>query len=202
MGNLTTYVQLTIAAPELAGRWGIRTSPGVRYGNTIERWQTGSAQAVAIFNDTKYPIEAWGFVKWWLSPETQKNFVNQVVSTYGIEYLFFPSNRYALENVPLKREDLQTVKEQFQWLQEVPKMPASYVLEREISNIWNKVVLEGKVLRVAVDDGVNVVNKEFARKLEEFGYYKDGKPVKTFKIYTLDDILKLYKKKPSVGAGI
>lgn len=202
VSNLTTYVQLTIAAPELAGRWSIRTSPGVRYGDTIERWQTGSAQAVAIFNDTKYPIEAWEFVKWWLSPETQKNFVNQVVSTYGIEYLFLPSNRYALENVPLKREDLQTVKEQFQWLQEVPKMPASYVLEREISNIWNKVVLEGKVLRVTVDDGVNVVNKEFARKLEEFGYYKDGKPVKPFKIYTLDDILKIYKKKPSVGAGI
>ncbi|MCX7653074.1 MAG: extracellular solute-binding protein [Fervidobacterium sp.] len=195
IGNLTNYIQLVIAAPELSGRWGIRPSPGVKYGNVIERWQTGSAQAVVIFNDTKYPVEAWEFVKWWLSKETQENFVNQVVSTYGIEYLFLPSNRYAIDNVPLKREDLLILKEQFQWLQEIPKMPASYVLEREISNVWNKVVLEGKVLRVAVDDAVNIVNKEFARKLEEFGYYKDGKPFKPFKIYTVDDILEFYKKK-------
>lgn len=193
VGNLTTYVQLTVAAPELTGRWSIIPSPGVKYGNTIERWQTGSAQAVVIFNDTKYPMEAWEFIKWWLSKETQSDLINQVVSTYGFEYLFVPSNRYAIDNLPLKRMDLKSVKEQFNWIQEVPKMPASYVLEREISNIWNKVVLEGKVLRVAVDDAVTVVNKEFARKLEEFGYYKDGKPLKPFKIYSLNDVWKFYK---------
>ncbi|MGC8902318.1 MAG: extracellular solute-binding protein [Fervidobacterium sp.] len=200
VSNITTYIQLNIAAPELTGRWTIVPSPGVRYGQVIERWQTGSAQAVTIFNDTKYPMETWKFIKWWLSKETQSAFVNQVVSTYGMEYLFIPSNRYVIDDVPLKREDLEAVKEQFKWLQEVPKMPASYVLEREISSIWNKVVLEGKVLRVAVDDAVTTINKEFARKLEEFGYYKDGKPVKSFKIYSLEDVLELYKKKSMEGA--
>ncbi|WP_448375032.1 extracellular solute-binding protein [Fervidobacterium sp.] len=193
VGNLSTYVQLTIAAPELRGLWNMAPSPGVKYNGTIERWQTGSAQAVAILNDTKYPMEAWEFVKWWLSKETQMNFVNQVVSTYGIEFLTIPSNRYAIDGLPLRFSDLEVVKEQFKWLQEVPKMPASYILEREISNIWNKVVLEGRPLRVAVDDSVQVINKEFARKLEEFGYYKDGEPVRPFKIYSLNDIMKWYK---------
>ncbi len=192
VSNLNTYIQLMVAAPELRGMWSIAPSPGVRYGTSIERWQTGSAQAVAILNDTKYPMEAWEFVKWWLSKETQMNLVNRIVSTYGIEFLIIPSNQSAIDGIPLKTEHLKVVKEQFRWLQEVPKMPASYILEREISNIWNKVVLEGKPLKVAVDDGVNVVNKEFARKLEEFGYYKDGKPVKPFRIYTLADILSWY----------
>jgi maltose-binding protein MalE len=192
VSNLNTYIQLTIAAPELRGMWSIAPSPGVKYGSTIERWQTGSAQAVAILNDTKFPMEAWEFVKWWLSKETQVSLVNRIVSTYGIEFLFIPSNQFAIDGIPLKTEHIKVVKEQFKWLQEVPKMPASYILEREISNIWNKVVLEGKPLKVAVDDSVIVVNKEFARKLEEFGYYKDGKPVKPFKIYTLEDVISWY----------
>jgi len=193
VGNLGTYVQLTIAAPELKGMWSIVPSPGVEWNGVIERWQTGSAQAVAIFNDTKYPMESWEFVKWWLSEETQRQFINQVVSTYGIEFLMIPANRNAVSWLPIRQSDLSVIKSQFEWLQEVPKMPASYILEREISNIWNKVVLEGKPLRVAVDDGINVVNKEFARKLEEFGYYENGKPVRPFKIYELEDILTWYK---------
>ncbi|MGQ9856850.1 MAG: extracellular solute-binding protein [Fervidobacterium sp.] len=193
VGNLGTYVQLTIAAPELKGMWSIVPSPGVEWNGVVERWQTGSAQAVAIFNDTKYPMESWEFVKWWLSEETQRQFINQVVSTYGIEFLMIPANRNAVSWLPIRQSDLSVIKSQFEWLQEVPKMPASYILEREISNIWNKVVLEGKPLRVAVDDGINVVNKEFARKLEEFGYYKNGKPVRPFKIYELEDILSWYK---------
>lgn len=199
VSNLNTYIQLSIAAPELRGLWSIAPSPGVEYNGVVERWQTGSAQAVAILNDTKYPVEAWEFVKWWLSKETQMNLVNRIVSTYGTEFLIIPSNRYAIDGIPLKTEHLKVVKEQFNWLQEVPKMPASYILEREISNIWNKVVLEGKPLKVAVDDGVIIVNKEFARKLEEFGYYKDGKPVKPFKIYTLQDVLNWYSQDLNTG---
>lgn len=194
VGNLGTYVQLIIAAPELNGLWSIAPSPGVNHNGTVERWQTGSAQAIAILNDTKYPMESWEFVKWWLSKETQISFVNQVVSTYGIEFLTIPSNKYAIDGLPLRFSDLKVIKEQFEWLQEVPKMPASYILEREISNIWNKVVLEGKPLRVAVDDSVQIVNKEFARKLEEFGYYKDGRAVRPFKIYTISDIMKWYER--------
>jgi ABC-type glycerol-3-phosphate transport system substrate-binding protein len=188
VSNLATYVQLMIAAPELKGLWGLAPSPGVDQGD-VERWQTGSAQAVAIFGDTAYPQEAWQFLKWWLSRETQSRFVFQVLSTYGLEYLILPSNRFAFEDVPLPHEDKEAIREQWKWLQEVPRSPATYILEREISNIWNRIVLEGKPIRVAVDDAVQRINREILRKMEEFGYVVDGKKVKEYDIPDLEKIL-------------
>jgi ABC-type glycerol-3-phosphate transport system substrate-binding protein len=188
ISNLATYIQLMIAAPELKGLWGLAPSPGVEQGD-IERWQTGSAQAVAIFGDTAHPQEAWQFLKWWLSQETQSRFVFQILSTYGLEYLILPSNRFAFEDVPLPHEDKEAIREQWKWLQEVPRSPATYILEREISNIWNRVVLEGRPIRVAVDEAVQRINREILRKMEEFGYVVDGKKVKEYEIPDLEKIL-------------
>ncbi|SSC12757.1 ABC-type sugar transport system, periplasmic component [Mesotoga infera] len=188
ISNLATYVQLMIAAPELKGLWGLAPSPGVAHGD-IERWQTGSAQAVAIFGDTAHPQEAWQFLKWWLSKETQSRFVFQVLSTYGLEYLILPSNRFAFEDVPLPHEDKEAIREQWEWLQEVPRSPATYILEREISNIWNRVVLEGRPIRVAVDDAVQRINREILRKMEEFGYVVNGRKVREYEIPDLEKIL-------------
>jgi ABC-type glycerol-3-phosphate transport system substrate-binding protein len=144
---------------------------------------------VAIFGDTAHPQEAWQFLKWWLSKETQSRFVFQVLSTYGLEYLILPSNRFAFEDVPLPHEDKEAIREQWEWLQEVPRSPATYILEREISNIWNRVVLEGRPIRVAVDDAVQRINREILRKMEEFGYVVNGRKVREYEIPDLEKIL-------------
>ncbi len=78
--------------------------------------------------------------------------------------------------------------EQWQWLQEPVKLPGSYMQERELSNAWNKIVFDGVNPRVAIDSSIIIINREIARKMEEFGYLQDGVKVKEFKIPTIETV--------------
>jgi hypothetical protein len=71
-------------------------------------------------------------------------------------------------------------------VQEPIRLPGSYMQERELSNLWNRIVFDGVNPRVAIDRSVIIINREIARKMEEFGYLKDGERVKEFKIPTLE----------------
>jgi hypothetical protein len=53
---------------------------------------------------------------------------------------------------------------------EVARIPGTYLLERELSNAFNDIVVNGKTLRTRIDKAVKTVNREIDRKLEEFGY--------------------------------
>ena len=51
----------------------------------------------------------------------------------------------------------------------------------------DKMVFDGTVGQVAVDEAKNDVNKEIVRKMQELGYYDDnGKMVKKFKLRGYD----------------
>jgi ABC-type glycerol-3-phosphate transport system substrate-binding protein len=190
ISNFTTYLQLMVGAPELKNSWDIALSPGVKNGNIIERWQTGSAQSAMVFNTTKYPNEAWEFLKWWTSEKTQTDFGQRIQTLYGKEFMWNSANIKAFSKIPIPDEHKKIILEQWEWLKEVPKTPAGYMTERELSNIWIKVVLQGKNLRASVDDSVNKINKEIQRKLEEFGYIKNGKKIKNYYIPKFEDVLK------------
>jgi hypothetical protein len=60
--------------------------------------------------------------------------------------------------------------------------------EREISNAWNRIVFDGVNPRVAIDNSMLIVNREIIRKMEEFGYLKDGAKVREFKIPTIETV--------------
>jgi ABC-type glycerol-3-phosphate transport system substrate-binding protein len=186
IGNITTYVQMQVAAPELKGAWGIAPAPGVERDGTVVRWQPGSAQVSMIFKDTEHPEEAWTFLKWWSSTETQVRFANQLLTLYGKEYLWNTANTEAFKQAYWPEEDKAVVLEQWAWLKEAPKTPSAYMIERELSNIWNKVVFDGENIQSAVEESVNEIDKETVRKMEEFGYMKNGKPIAPYPVPTIE----------------
>ncbi|HQC41077.1 MAG TPA: hypothetical protein PK148_07760, partial [Petrotogaceae bacterium] len=152
-------------------------------------WHAGSTQACMIFKNTQNPESSWEFIKWWMSRETQSNFGYQVQALYGKEYMYNSANIRAFEQIPIPSEHKSTVLQQWKWMKEIPKTPAGYMLERELSNIWIKIVLQGKNTRAAVDESVIKINKEISRKLEEFGYSKDGVKIKDYYIPSIEDII-------------
>ena len=83
----------------------------------------------------------------------------------------------AFAGLPWVSNHKQVILEQTEWLTEVPRVPGSYMLEREISNAYNSIVLDGDNLRTAVDLANKRINRETYRKLEEFGYMKDGEVI-------------------------
>jgi len=96
-----TYLQLELAAPELAGQWGVSLVPGEKQedGNVL-RYQIADATACMILENTDKPDKAWHFLKWWLSTDTQLTFANRLQTTLGSEYRWNTANLTAFEQLP------------------------------------------------------------------------------------------------------
>jgi ABC-type glycerol-3-phosphate transport system substrate-binding protein len=189
VSNLETYVKLLTAAPELAGLWGVALYPAtVLPDGTKRRYTTGSAQASIVFRGTEQPEAAWAFLKWWLSTETQAEFQERLMLNYGRAYLWNSANLGAFRRLNIPEEHKAVILEQWQWLQEPVRLPGFYMQERELSNVWNRIVFDGVNARVAIDGSVTSINREIARRMEEFGYLQGGERVREFAIPTLETV--------------
>lgn len=188
ISGFNTYVQLLIAAPELAEQWGISLTPGTvdKDGNVI-RSQMADLNACMIFDNTDKPDEAWRFMKWWLSEEIQTEFALTLQTTYGSEYRWNTANIETFKQLPYNETDKQIILEQWESQVENIRHPANYMMEREISNIWNDTVLDGKNVIEAVDESTILINREIERKLKEFGFIdEEGNVVKDYATGALD----------------
>lgn len=175
------YNLILNAAPEIANTWNIALMPGIENADgEIERWSAGGAESNFIFEDSDKKDEAWEFLKWWSSAEVQASFGNILQTTYGAEYIWNTSNVEAYNDLPWITDHKNVILEQTEWLTEVPRVPGSYMVEREISNAYNAIVLDGENLRTAIDLASKRINRETFRKLEEFGYMKDGEVIEPY----------------------
>ena len=184
IADLSTYNLLLNAAPELDGLWDIALFPGLtNEEGEVERWTTGGAETMAIMSaaeDHDRLEESWTFLKWWSSAEIQSQFGNLLQSTYGSEYIWPTANKQAFSELPLRASHKKVIIEQMEWMTEAPWVLGTYMLERELSNAFISVTADGMEARRAMDTAVKRINRETYRKLEEFGYYKDGVMLKEF----------------------
>ena len=135
---------------------------------------------MAIMSQTDMPNESWEFLKWWSSDSVQAEFGSLLQSTYGSEYIWPTANSNAFATLPLKSAHKKIIMQQMEWMTEAPWVLGTYMLERELSNAFISVVVDGVDARRALDTAVKRINRETYRKLEEFGYYKDGEMLKDF----------------------
>ncbi len=191
IADLGTYNLLLNAAPELDSLWDISLFPGLTDENgNVQRWTTGGAETMAILSQTKMPDKAWEFLKWWSSAETQSTFGSLLQSTYGSEYIWPTANTEAFATLPLKSAHKKVIMEQMKWMTEAPWVLGTYMLERELSNAYISVVVDGMDARRALDIAVKRINRETTRKLEEFGYSQNGVMVKDFPTPTAEIVQK------------
>lgn len=199
IGDFNTYLQLKMAAPELAGQWGVALCPGTRQKDgSILRYQPADTTASMIFANTDKPDEAWEFLKWWLDEDTQYEYSIRRCQSLGLEYQWNTANIEAFKKLPFDSDVKEKAIEQWQYQREVTPHPASYIVERELSGVWNDVVIDSSDMMESLDQAVLVIDREIKRKLQEFGYIdQDGKLIKDYNI----EILKmLYTKTGRRGA--
>ncbi|MFD2662889.1 extracellular solute-binding protein [Paenibacillus thailandensis] len=182
IGDFNMYLQLAVAAPEINGWWGIAPLPGLqREDGTIQRWSGGGQQASMIFEKSKNKEEAWQFMKWWLSAETQERFGSDLEGFYGITFRWNTANVEAFSHLPWTPEELNVYLEQWRWYKDMANVPGSYFIPREINNAWNRTVLDGQNYRAALEEAVLNINREIRRKAIEFEYIdKAGNVLKTY----------------------
>lgn len=199
-----TYSLLINAAPEIENSWEISLIPGVedKDGN-IQRQTAGAAQNSIIFKPDENDVDivlkngekmsreeaAWRYLEWWMSTETQVEFGTILQTTYGKEYIWNTANIEAFEKLPWKSRDKYTILEQMEWITESPRIPGTYMLERELSNAYIQVVTQGEPLRTTLDSAVKLMNRETVRKLKEFKYFdENGNVLKEYKVPTIDTV--------------
>lgn len=189
VSGFATYLQMRIAAPELMNSWSVAPAPGVLNDEgSINRQYPGILTTNIIFNNSKHHQEAWELLSWWSSDRTQEEYARQLALLYGPEYVFNTANTAAFAGLPISGKDKAVMLKQRENIQDVQYIPGWYMVEREISNIWNAVVFEGGKLRNEVDKARTASDREIARKMEEFGFLKGGKPIKPYHLVTLQDV--------------
>ena len=189
IGDFGMYISLLHAAPEIAGLWNIAPLPGIEQGGIVNRSFDGSSTSAMMFKNTDKPNESWSFLKWWTSASTQLDYAENLISAYGPEYLWNSSNREAFGQMSWDETHRQTILDQWQWIDDTAKTPASYMVERELSNIWNKVVFQGVNLRTAIEDSLIIANKEIRRKMLEFRFIdQQGNTLKPYLLPTKETL--------------
>lgn len=105
-----------------------------------------------------------------MSDPVQTDFSITLQSTLGNEYMWNSANLNAIAAAPWNAKHKSVILEQIGWTNEIARVPASYMIERELGNIVIDVVTKDINLRTAIDNAQKRINAEFHRKLEEFGY--------------------------------
>ncbi|MBE5940237.1 MAG: extracellular solute-binding protein [Lachnospiraceae bacterium] len=210
------YSQLINAAPEIENSWEISLVPGIQQtdaegkpmydeeGKPITLNMTaGAAQNSCIMKsdsdvlvtninggeDYKREDAAWEYLKWWMSTETQVAFGNNLQITYGKEYIWNSANIEAFQKLSWKSRDKAIIVEAMENIVESPRIPGTYMLERELSNAYIDVVINGTTLRTALDSAVKRIDRETKRKLQEFGYLDEsGNIVKEYSIPSVETV--------------
>lgn len=175
VGEYATYMKFLNAAPELYGRWGIAPMLGTeKEDGHIDRSVGGiSTTASIIMQQSEQKEQAWEFLKWWMSAETQIKFGREVEAALGTEARWNTANVEAFESLPWDQDDLKIIREQMSVAQEQPIVLGGYFTTRHLVNAWNRVVLGNQKSRDALEEAVVEINKELKAKHEEYGFVYD-----------------------------
>ena len=191
IGDMSVYILLRNAAPEIAGQWGIAPVVGVEQEDgTVNNnmWAVNTASSVLEGSDMKE--EAWDYLKWFMSTEIQTQYVNNMQLTFGSEFIWASANLEAfVSTTAYSQEDLQVVMEQIENCAEITLHPSYVIAQRAISDAWNAVVFDGDAPRTSLDDAITTINRDITRKLQEFGYLDDnGQVVSEYTMPTVETV--------------
>ncbi len=177
----TTYMTFYATAPEIRGRWSIALVPGTvvtdengnpvldENGNeVINRSVAGSGTGCAIVQKSTKKEQAWKFLQWWTSAETQTRYNNNLQSILGMIGRNAVSNVEAFNNLAWDKEDLEILNEQWSYVKEVQEVPGSYDVTRSIDQAFWAVLEDGSKVKDAVAKWAKSADKEIQRKIEEY----------------------------------
>ncbi|NLD26497.1 MAG: extracellular solute-binding protein [Acholeplasmataceae bacterium] len=198
LGSIDLYLQIKYACPELTGQWAVLPIPGFFNPETgeIERWTTTYGKSSIIFSSSKMKDEAWEFLRWYHRTDTQIAYVQNIKMYLGERYMIVPANIESLKASPWDEEIKTQIISQARWSRIPAITPGSYIIEREISNIWNKVVIDKMNVRVAVNESIAKINRELSRKFEEFHYLEKGKVIKEYIVPNHNNVSRWVKGRP------
>ncbi len=170
----TFFNQLAVAAPEIDGLWGFTAIPGtLQEDGTISHAVNSNNTGAVIFNkvsDKTNGVEnAWTFLKWFCSTDVQVEYGTQIEGLLGQMGRYATANKEVLTQLAWSSSEADTILSAMDELEEIPIIPASYSVTRNVMNAFREVVNNYENPRDTLMTYNRDINDEITRKRENLG---------------------------------
>ncbi|MCQ2416274.1 MAG: extracellular solute-binding protein [Oscillospiraceae bacterium] len=170
IANYSFCNQLSVAAPEIKGLWDFTVMPGtVQEDGTINHASNSGGTGAVIFNKVKNKDAAWEFVKWFCSAEVQAEYGAKLEGLLGQMGRYEAASTKALAQLNWSAEEQNLLMAQWQSLKEIPVLPSSYAVTRNIMNAFRETVNSNENPRDTLMYYNCDMNEEIQRKRENLG---------------------------------
>jgi len=167
IANYTFFNQLEEASPEIRGLWDFCQVPGtLRADGTVSHAVNSSGSGAVVFSSAENQEGAWEFVKWFTSTEVQTELGMRLEGLNGLMGRFDTADPQALRQLSWSEDEISRLMDQYEELAEIPIIPSSYAVTRNIMNAFREVVNDGENPRDMLLWYNRDINDEIERKNE------------------------------------
>ncbi len=164
--------QLATAAPEIKGCWDFQPVPGtVQPDGSINHAASSAGAGVVVFKKAPNVDDAWDFVKWFTSTEVQTSYGQDIEAVLGTLGRYASANVETLGQLSWTSTEYKKLREQLDSQVEIPVIPASYGVTRNLMNAFRQVVNDADNARDTLFWYNKDINDEIERKLEDLDMY-------------------------------
>ena len=176
----STYNTLVVSAPEIRNLWDFAPFPGTEViaesgKKIIDRsvHSQGLCCMMIATDNEEVKQNAWEFMKWWVSAESQVRFGREIESILGSSARYTTANTDALEQLAWSAPQLKVLREQQSWTVGFPEIAGGYSTTRHMTNAIRKVINTKEDARETLLTYARTINDEIRIKRQEFGLAVD-----------------------------
>ena len=171
VASYATYNTLMVSAPEIRGLWDFTTLPGTEQadGSIDYTAQTDGLCCLMIATkDEKVRNNAWEFMKWWVSADSQVRFGREMESILGSSARYQTANTEALRQLAWSSAQLKILEDQMAHTRGFPEIAGGYSTTRHITNAIRRVINTKEDPRETLLNYARTINEEIRIKRREF----------------------------------
>ena len=164
-----TYNQLKVFATEIEGLWSMYPMPGT-YDNegNINRESVSTVSAIVMIVGCENKHDSWEFMRWHVGAKCQVDYSNEMVAILGPSAKHATASKTALESMPWTNAERNQIMKQFDELASIPNYPGSYIIDRYLKFAFLDAYDDNLDPVKALRQHISTINKEIARKRQEF----------------------------------
>lgn len=172
--DLNNYNNFMVSAPEIRNQWGIAELPATRLEDGRESHSTpliiGASMIIKnIAEKNGTTNDAWEFLKWWTSEETQMNYARDMEAVLGPAGRYMASNKAAFLKLGWPNDVRPVLEKILENLKGVPEVPGGYITGRYLKNAFLAVLTNYANPSDTLFENARLINDEIKLKREEFG---------------------------------
>lgn len=168
--DYSIYNTLAVSAPEIRGKWDFAPLPGTKKEDgSIDHTGSAGGTALIMMGKAKHPYEAWAFMDWFTSADTQASYAREIEAILGAAARHNTANVDAFSRLAWTEKEKESLLDQWDHTIGVPEVAGGYYMGRYLENAFREVVNKNLNPRQVLPEYIVTINKEINRKREEFG---------------------------------